>query len=53
VFLAAMVSQVSVFMLFYFTKVSFLWYNVLGCLVVFFGALVIQFWDEKSNVEYL
>ena len=53
VFLAAMVSQVSVFMLFYFTKVSFLWYNVLGCLVVFFGALVIQFWDKKSNVEYL
>lgn len=53
VFLAAMVSQVSVFMLFYFTKVSFLWYNVLGCLVVFFGAMVIQFWDKKSNVEYL
>lgn len=53
VFLAAVVSQVSVFMLFYFTKVSFLWYNVLGCLVVFFGALIIQLWKEKSKEAYL
>ena len=48
VFLAALVSQISVFLLFKFTEVSFLWYNVLGCLVVFVGAITIHFVDKKS-----
>jgi Na+/proline symporter len=51
VFLAALVSQISVFVLFKFTEVSFLWYNVLGCLVVFVGAIIFHFVEKKAINE--
>lgn len=51
VFLAALVSQISVFLLFKFTEVSFLWYNVLGCLVVFVGAIIFHLVEKKAINE--
>ena len=41
-FVAALAGQCVVFYLFFFTKISFLWYNVFGCLAVIAAALTIQ-----------
>lgn len=51
VFLAALMSQTAVFMTFKFTSISFLWYNVLGCLVVFIGAFVIQLFVQNRKLS--
>lgn len=56
VFVAALISQVSVFMLFKLTDVSFLWYNVLGCLVVFSVAYIIELFkidNKRSSLDKL
>lgn len=41
-FLAAMVGEAFVFYLFFFTKISFLWYNVFGCITVILIAIALQ-----------
>ena len=41
-FLSALVGEAVVLFLFFFTKISFLWYNVFGCLAVVGAALIIQ-----------
>lgn len=41
-FLAAIAGEAVVIYLFQFTKISFLWYNVFGCLAVIAAALILQ-----------
>ena len=41
-FIALILGEIIVFSLFLFTEISFLWYNVFGCLAVVFAALVIE-----------
>jgi hypothetical protein len=33
--------EIGIFVCFFFTKISFLWYNVIGCLVVIATAVVV------------
>jgi hypothetical protein len=49
VFFAAILSQLSVFAAFQFTSISFLWYNVLGCLVAFIGAWTFQLFSANDS----
>ncbi|MEO7166082.1 MAG: sodium:solute symporter [Chthoniobacterales bacterium] len=42
VFVAALISQALVLILFYTTKIGYLWYNVLGCVVVLFLAALFE-----------
>lgn len=42
VFYAAIVSQISVFLIWMFSDLSFLWYNVVGCMVILLLAPVFQ-----------
>jgi len=49
VFFAAILSQLTVFAAFQFTSISFLWYNVLGCLVAFIGAWVFQLFARVNE----
>lgn len=48
-FLAAILGEAFVFYLFFFTKISFLWYNVFGCLVVILIALLLQSLSKKTQ----
>ncbi len=54
-FIALILGEIVVFGLFLFTKISFLWYNVFGCLVVVVVALVLNHlmgkgdWDAFST----
>ncbi len=41
-FIGALIAEAVVIVCFAFTGISFLWYNVIGCLVVVFAAMVIQ-----------
>ena len=45
VLIAAILAQAIVFILFFSKQIdiSYLWYNLIGCALVFFGALIIQF----------
>jgi Na+/proline symporter len=42
VFLGAVLAEALILSLFFFTKVPFLWYNVIGCLAVILTAIVLQ-----------
>ena len=42
VFLAALIAEAAVILCFMYTGISFLWYNVMGCLIVIFVALILQ-----------
>ena len=42
VFLAAVVAQVAVVWCFKYTDISYLWYNVIGCLLVMVLSLILQ-----------
>jgi Na+/proline symporter len=48
VFAAALVSEGAVLLLFAFTKVSFLWFNVAGCLLVVALSLALQAWKGEA-----
>jgi Na+/proline symporter len=50
VFVAALVSEAAVVACFLFTDVSFLWYNVVGCLGVITIALVVSSRDRAARV---
>jgi hypothetical protein len=49
VFLAALVGEAVVGYLFLYTKISFLWYNVFGCLTVVFSTLLLSFFFPKGD----
>jgi Na+/proline symporter len=48
VFLAALLAEAAVVCCFLFTKLSFLWYNVVGCLLVMMLAVLFQSWPRRS-----
>jgi solute:Na+ symporter, SSS family len=50
-FIAALIAEVIVFYCFFFTEISFLWYNVVGCLGVIFMAVILNiFLDKKPKM---
>ncbi|HJZ10913.1 MAG TPA: sodium:solute symporter [Acidobacteriota bacterium] len=49
-FLAALVGEAVVLSLFLFTKISFLWYNVFGCVAVIIAAILLQSFTRKKYV---
>ncbi|MEO1437479.1 MAG: sodium:solute symporter [Bacteroidota bacterium] len=48
VFKAALVAQVSVILIFFFTDIGFLWYNVIGCFGVIFLTAIFDAVDRKA-----
>jgi SSS family transporter len=54
VFLAALLSETLVLVLFYSTKIGYLWYNLIGCVLVLFFAAVLEqsvFARSQSGVQ--
>ena len=50
-FIAALIAEIIVFYCFFFTEISFLWYNVVGCLGVIFIAVILNiFFDKKQKM---
>jgi SSS family solute:Na+ symporter len=47
-FIAVILGELVVFSLFLFTEISFLWYNVFGCLVVVAAAMVLNPFTRKT-----
>lgn len=47
-FIAVILGEVVVFSLFLFTEISFLWYNVFGCLVVIAAAVLLNIFTPKT-----
>jgi len=48
-FIGMLAGEAAVFWAFWFTGISFLWYNVIGCGVVVLTGLVISwFWPSRS-----
>ncbi len=50
-FYAALVSQGVIFALFAFTPIAFLWYNVIGCLLVVLIAVLISAGQKKAALQ--
>ncbi|POY37587.1 sodium:solute symporter [Solitalea longa] len=50
VFTAALITQFLVLMGYFFTTISFLWYNLIGCVLVMVIALNIQFFTSKMTI---
>ncbi len=48
VFIAALISESTVLILFNTTKIGYLWYNVIGCVLVIVLGLIIQFFTKKT-----
>lgn len=48
VFIAAIIAEVCVLACFFFTKIPFLWYNVIGCLLVMGISLIINYSSTKK-----
>ena len=53
VFIAALLGEILVFCCFFFTSISFLWYNVVGCLSVFIISFVIHYSFKKKKPDSL
>ncbi|HMW33437.1 MAG TPA: sodium:solute symporter [bacterium] len=49
-FTAAIIAEVIVFLCYFFTPISFLWYNVIGCALVVGLAWVIYFFRQKTTL---
>lgn len=49
VFWAAIVAELVILYLYFFTEVAFLLYNIVGCLVVIFLAFILQFLQNESR----
>jgi SSS family solute:Na+ symporter len=49
VFIAGILSQVTIFYLYFFTDIAFLLYNIIGCCIVIFVSLVLQLFSPRSN----
>lgn len=41
-FIAAVIAELLIIYFYLFTEIPFLWYNVIGCLVVVFGAFLLS-----------
>jgi len=41
-FVAALVAQSAVILLFFFSDIGYLWFNVIGCMLVVLGAIIAQ-----------
>jgi solute:Na+ symporter, SSS family len=48
-FYAALVSQTTVLLLYKFTEITFLWYNLIGCVIVISGAYLLNFIIPKTE----
>ncbi len=48
VFAAAVASEAAVLLLFAFTRISFLWFNVVGCLLVVALSMALQAWKGEA-----
>jgi len=48
IFLSIVIAQLSVFLLYAYTPISFLWYNVIGCFLVMLFALLFEFLSRKN-----
>jgi len=48
IFIAAIVAEAIIVYCYFFTKVAFLLYNIIGCLVVVVLGFIIQFIENKS-----
>jgi SSS family solute:Na+ symporter len=51
-FYAAILAEIVVFSCFIFTDISFLWYNVVGCLSVIFFSVLISYFSKKFSPNY-
>ena len=51
VFVAALLAEAGVLACFALTRVSFLWYNVVGCLAVIAIAPLLQLWPRRTSVQ--
>lgn len=49
VFMAALIAQVTVLMVFWLSDIGFLWYNVIGCSTVIFMSLAINFFQSMRT----
>lgn len=50
VFTAAIIAEICVLACFFFTKIPFLWYNVIGCLLVMGISLIINYFSVKKQI---
>ncbi|HKI78803.1 MAG TPA: sodium:solute symporter [Ignavibacteriaceae bacterium] len=50
-FLSAIIAEVVVILSFIFTDISFLWYNVIGCLLVILLAHILNNFDKGTNTQ--
>jgi SSS family transporter len=53
VFFATLIGQIVVLILYAFTPISFLWYNVIGCFVVMFLAMILSYFQKKTKSYFL
>jgi len=51
VFVAAIIAEIAVVFCFIFTGISFLWYNVIGCLLVIFIAIIINSFLNRRKIS--
>lgn len=49
VFIAALIAEVIILLLYFYTPIAYLWYNVIGCLLVIVIAAVIQLVSNASQ----
>lgn len=50
VFTAAIIAEICVLACFFFTKIPFLWYNVIGCILVMGVSLIIYYLSNKKSI---
>jgi SSS family transporter len=48
-FFGVLAGEAAIFSAFFFTKISFLWYNVIGCLVVIVAAILVSRWFDRAE----
>lgn len=51
VFIAAIISQISVIIIFLMDTVSYLWLNVIGCFITLILALILNSFDKNSSIK--
>jgi hypothetical protein len=50
VFIAAVVAELCILYCYFFTKIAFLLYNIIGCLIVIVVATLVQLLTSKRNL---
>jgi SSS family solute:Na+ symporter len=51
VFYAAVIAQITIILLFLFTDLGFLWYNVIACAIVVGLSLLFEFMNSRKNIK--